>query len=1075
MSMAQGAHGKAVGFGDVQAAEPSGRAGAIGVALSGGGIRSATFSLGVLQALAARRKLASIDYLSTVSGGGYIGAWLSAWIHRAGLATVQEELGAPSAGNGDTPASAEPRPLQWLRRYSNYLTPRLGLFSTDSLTLISIWLRNVVLTLAVLFLAFAVVLLAPRLILLHLYDGIRTRSDWYGYAAVWLGAGLIPAVIMANLSRLSTPREGSRLLTGQLGVGWTVVGPGILAAISASVWLFARPEGASILTPRMLYSGLILIAVVFGLSVYGGWKKLGREARLGTRMAELYVYAQALAIALACGALIMWGLHRAFPYDGSVRGAVAIIALGPAAFLLVAGLVGWIFVGLVGRVFYERSREWWSSMNAMFLSMAALVFLAGLCAFYVPALGAALWHSEWLRGLFGTGWVSSLLLVWFGPRKADVPPQSRWNILTLATVAAVIGMLGFIFLASYLTDMALARGAAAAGVVPLATLVPMKIGGFVDHHIELLCAQIKLAVWCLPYLWWAFGATLLALVVFGMRVDVNKFSLHNMYKNRLIRCYLGASNERRRAHPFTGFDESDDIALRLLAGREQPQRPYHIFNTALNLSQGKNLAWQERKSAAFALTPLYCGFGLSSTQGELSGRLGAGGSVSRFRPTSQYATGDGEEDGFTLGMAMATSGAAASPNAGIHTRPALAFMMTLLNARLGRWSPNPACSSWRRPSPPFGVLYLLQELFGFSNDESRYVYLSDGGHFENTGIYELVRRRCKVILMVDAGADSERGFYDLGRAIRQCRIDFGIDININLNDLRLPAGGALPTSGIAQGTIHYGGQHGDGTLIVIKPTLCADRDEPADVLNYAARNPAFPQQSTADQFFDESQFESYRQLGLYLGNACLKKFGELLPERAAPGREAASIGLVPAVERRSWRERLWPALPWAAAGLLLVLAIFQNTCLSPVWTMAREAQQCSAAVVPMTPVGLSRLCPRNVFLYLDMLAIALYTATFIVGQRQYLAPVLARTRFAGHTRRLLMLAVGLALAGALADLGENVTVLRALALSHVCALTGIETPGWTLAKFILFFVNLGLLLPVWWFGRRRAREEVPAD
>ena len=1084
MSAPLGADGKAVEFTTVQAAEQPAHgaqlagaaSGTIGLALSGGGIRSATFSLGVLQALAGRQRLASFDYLSTVSGGGYIGAWLSAWIHRAGLATVQDELGRLGATGDAEPGSAEAPPVQWLRRYSNYLTPRVGLFSSDALTVMSIWLRNVVLTLIVVFLVFAVVVMLPRLALLHLIGSIEARSLWLGYTAIGLGCGLLPAVMMANLVRLRRPDEGSRWLATPSGVAWTVVLPGVLAATAASAWLFGHRDGQPLLDRSMLITGGLLIAVVTALWLAAEMRPAPGQARR-TRaprwqpLRELYVYAQAIAVALACGGGALWAMHRGWPYDGGVGGALALFTLGPAAFLMVAGLAGWIFVGLVGRVFYERSREWWSSMNALFMSAATLLLLVNLCAFYLPALAAAVWHSTWLRGLFGSGWLGSLLLVWLGPRKSAAPPQTRFSMISLANAGAIVGMVGFIVAASFLTDFALAKAADALGAPLPGGLYPDSLPGFVDRHVAALCAEFKLAPLCLPFLWWAFLATALAMAVFGQRVDVNKFSLHNMYKNRLIRCYLGASRgTERKAHPFTGFDEADDLPLRDLASRERPQRPYHIFNTALNLSQGKNLAWQERKAAAFALTPLYCGFGLSGTQGELSGKLGQPNGVSRFRPTAQYAARDGEEPGITLGMAMATSGAAASPNGGIHTRPALAFMMTLLNLRLGRWSPNPACTSWRSPSPLFGVMYLLQELFGFSNDTSRYVNLSDGGHFENTGIYELVRRRCRVIVVVDAGADGERGFDDLGRAIRQCRIDFGVEIDINLATMRLGKE-ELPASGVASGSIDYGAGFAKGTLVVIKPTLCAARLEPTDVLNYATRNPTFPQQSTADQFFDESQFESYRQLGLFLGKACLDASPDLLPLREIGDLGAAHAQIARDKERRRrWLERLWPALPWAAAGLLLLLTVFNNTCLSPEWNVLRATRQCGLPE-PAVAAALTAGCPRAFFLHLDSIFVLFYSASFMVGQCLFLRAALKPASLARRYPALLALALGLALGGGLADLVENTLVLNAMTAAGGCLAEAPPTPFWTTAKFVLFGINLALLLVVRWRARERGSQD----
>src|SRR5579864_646494 len=137
-----------------------------GVAFSGGGIRSATFNLGILQALAEMDMLRWVDYLSTVSGGGYIGSWLAAWIKRTeskSPATPVGEVEHRLSPQESARFSGEPvYPIQFLRRYSNYLTPRLGFFGADTWTLISIYLRNVILNQAILISAIAEILLLPR-------------------------------------------------------------------------------------------------------------------------------------------------------------------------------------------------------------------------------------------------------------------------------------------------------------------------------------------------------------------------------------------------------------------------------------------------------------------------------------------------------------------------------------------------------------------------------------------------------------------------------------------------------------------------------------------------------------------------------------------------------------------------------------------------------------------------------------------------------------------------------------------------------------------------------------------------
>src|SRR5262249_40101216 len=153
--------------------------------------------------------------------------------------------------------------------------------------------------------------------------------------------------------------------------------------------------------------------------------------------------------------------------------------------------------------------------------------------------------------------------------------------------------------------------------------------------------------------------------------------------------------------------------------------------------------------------PLYCG----------SPRTG-------FRRTTDYMGG-----AMTLGAALATSGAAVSPNMGSATPgAALALLLSTLNVRLGLWVPTPGQSSWMLPQTRLWPYYLLRESLSQTNDIGTYCYLTDGGHFDNTGLYALVARGCRYIVLADNGADPSRRFSDVGAAIRRCRIDFGAEI-----------------------------------------------------------------------------------------------------------------------------------------------------------------------------------------------------------------------------------------------------------------------------------------------------------
>jgi hypothetical protein len=216
-------------------------------------------------------------------------------------------------------------------------------------------------------------------------------------------------------------------------------------------------------------------------------------------------------------------------------------------------------------------------------------------------------------------------------------------------------------------------------------------------------------------------------------------------------------------------------------------------------------------------------------------------------------------------MALAISGAAASPAMGIYTTKARAFLLTLANARLGLWFGNPRDdTAWQTSDPPLGVGPLMRELLGLTTERNPYVYLSDGGHYENLGLWEMVARRCRFIVVSDAGCDPTYTFDDLANAVRRIRLDLGIPIHFPAIDItRVGQGQTNPHGAI--GRIGYSAVDGpdapDGIVLYLKATLSGD--EPVDVRNFAALDPTFPHDTTENQFFDEARFESYRALGFH--------------------------------------------------------------------------------------------------------------------------------------------------------------------------------------------------------------------
>jgi hypothetical protein len=237
---------------------------------------------------------------------------------------------------------------------------------------------------------------------------------------------------------------------------------------------------------------------------------------------------------------------------------------------------------------------------------------------------------------------------------------------------------------------------------------------------------------------------------------------------------------------------------------------------------------------------------------------------------------------------MAVSGAAVSSNMGAQSIKPLTATLALLNIRLGYWLRNPlklANAGPRRANGRFHVVadfirlrnilanyYFLAELFGRLTENRKSVYLTDGGHIENLGIYELLRRRCRVIIAVDAEADPQMAFGSFNTLERYALIDLGIRIDLPWQQIAnesLATGAAIDKTGDAPkhhgphcaiGEISYPGDR-KGILVYIKASLTGDEND--CVIGYKKRYSDFPHETTLDQMFSEEQFEAYRALGFH--------------------------------------------------------------------------------------------------------------------------------------------------------------------------------------------------------------------
>lgn len=912
-----------------------------GLAISGGGIRSATFALGVLESLKASGLLDKFDYLSTVSGGGYIGSWLSANCRR-------REKWLTTADWTES--------INYLRRYSNYLSPQVGFFSADTWSMLTIWLRNTLLIQATTILAIACALLAPRP-LLWAFHHYPDAGDWRWLAVLlflfaivgiagnhWQLTTMVaddPKSVEGNANRLEQNRPPRRrpidLLKAEswrrglgtslglfaiavvamrvlgfdpfaiytandsaqtLGVGVTrtavafVIGALLMlsafflqpVAVVVASWLDKqRPEQVNytqpyvlvcVVTPLMI-TALLVTSVLWaqatgrpnvtsltGLKTYSallteGWKfwpfhlsivfvsfwllsffAIANRREPRRLLVALLAPVVAVPVLHACFAAIVliFQMFAAQPHGGEWM----VFVWGPAMVAFAFALAIVVLIGMLGRDSTDGVREWWSRLGAWLAIASTAWMVIAVSAIYSPMWVDWVVHKvetgKTITGL--AGWVATVaggLMSAKSPSTAGAGEEKSMPAKAMNLLARVAP---FVFIAGVLV--------AVSWVVHL--MIGLNSGPIPDPN------------------WWTadveplFGVPVAMLVACGLatallaaRVDINEFSLNAFYRNRLVRCYLGATRDEGKRNPqnFTNFDDKDDTPLALEA--TAMTRPLHIVNCALNLGGSSDLALHTRHSASFTLTPLYCGSAYPSR--DLQGNVQELG----FVPTKQYGKRTG---GPTLGQAISVSGAAASPNMGYHTSSVTAFLMTLFNVRLGWWFPNPMMAS-QTLSPNFSLAYLTAELFGGANDKTPFVMVSDGGHFENLAAYELIRRRCRVIVILDGECDKKYSFEGLGTLIRMCEVDFGCRIDINVEAIR-PKGTPATWSDrrYATGTITY--QDGTkGTLVYLKASMTGSED--TSVRQYKSSHPEFPHESTGDQFYGEDQFESYRHLGRDIG------------------------------------------------------------------------------------------------------------------------------------------------------------------------------------------------------------------
>ncbi len=738
-----------------------------GLALSGGGIRSATFSLGIVQALVNRDLLKKVDYLSTVSGGGYIGSSIT-WL-TSQLAQCEKSKEPPQEfsvfkgqfpyGNDDPRPDkaqlAEPRQqrmLKYLRQHGYYLTPGTGINTFSLLTAI---LRGMLLNLLVWIPIFVAILFVLLWTPTFLGDGAKNFST-----PVY---NLLLEELAPSISRPALDENEKKI-----AADW---------AEFENTWELSPPNVATVRAEIDARKPFI-------------------DAKSDSQLPRLIIFER-----------ILW------------------LGLGIILALIISAIV-YSFATWISRGKSTKTRNQWYALRRYAEKHAGFVFPLSIACILIGLLP--------LAGTFLESWLAST-----------------------APLAALIG--GALTLRDFLVsgnNTKSQRSGTLASIGAALFLYGVTVSSY-------LIAQSLLDR--PDSLWVVFGVAI-GVVFLGLFANLNYISIHRYYRDRLMETFMPDIKDAEGQHT-RGAQGANTACLHQITSMEEPHGPYHIVNTNAVLVSSENPVYKSRGGDSFILSPLYCGSnatGWCRTKDYMNGRL-------------------------TLATAVAISGAAANPNTGVGgvgmTRNLfVSLVMSLLNLRLGYWAdhPNPEYFLKHPPNHFRPGAYALGNVMGMKRsgyqEHRDFIQLSDGGHFENMGLYELVRRKVKLAIVCDGSADRAFSFSDMQTTVRRVEDDFGARIKVLEPDTpdqvvpdaplppRYPPDAGLAKQGHMLASITYA-DGSKGWLIFLKTTLIEDVS--FKVKGYVAQNPSFPDESTVDQFFDEVQFEAYRELGYCIADQML--------------------------------------------------------------------------------------------------------------------------------------------------------------------------------------------------------------
>ncbi len=949
---------------------------ALGIALSGGGIRSATVSLGVFQYLAREEKrvrdaiaatqiaplptartehgmqpapepspprlISRIDYCSSVSGGGYFATFFGSLFlpksERAKGAQITPEVRMAEVKEAAPPPKTEwelaaeratdvlcdtnfdgsrMTPMRWLRENGRYLAPSGG---SDYLFAVAVAVRNffalhyvVAVSLVAIFLLFAAVRVFgfaydPSFWFLKVEMQFMPKPGANFWPSIWwvlpiLSFSLIVVPVGVAFFLAQTERWGQRF---RLNL------PLITAvAIAASCFVYAATGAAPAFTWPTAWLRAIA-ASDLSFSAIAHWdagRLIAANIAVSAVLAAIfYVVARTIA---------RWPVRA-----GGARSKPTRAGEPAATTITRTSLSQWMMVPLI---------------VTLTLAAFALVDTIGQTVYALWTVDA---HYKWLAGGGGIALLIPLLkkLLPMVTGSGD-PATKSWVRIPMSALALIAGVALFVAVASLWSVLTLALvwgGDAPVGDPGCNMVMP----GEKDLRDVTLDASQRVVVatpaptmLCEPgapplgpIAWaWLFVPLLVISICTGHGVGfINLSSLQRYYAGHLMRSYLRASRfaeDPDAERDVRSAERSDDITVDTYYS-DSSLAPLHFINVTMNqtVASGSELVERDRKGMNIAI-------------GRHGFTIGNRSFVAWNRKKMDYklqkcdAQVIGEPDDsalpryqkdtklviepLSIGNWCAISGAAFTTGHGKGTTLGLSLLLALTNVRLGYWwngevrRPKPTRKSPGDPRWAKALRavfrtqsYVLNEMFArYYGTRRSHWYLSDGGHFENTAAYELIRRRVPRIIVLDNGRDAEYVFDDIANLVRKARIDLNAEI-----EFLTPA--ELSTFVDASVRKYFGtpeeftsDHHGPvyatlahirykeapnapSLMLVLKPRVAGI--EPVDILNYKQASSDFPQQSTTNQFYDEAQWESYRGLGYWIAEQLFAERSAASPDKWVP-------------------------------------------------------------------------------------------------------------------------------------------------------------------------------------------------